>query len=277
MNKLDDLTLDKILKDSNSTRRWILKDIVDKSIPFGIIKNNRHLLKEFDVESVLSLILLNNSFKKIVLSEVNYIEDMLSTGVYNSKFGKVSCKELICDEKYKDFWPKDKKSNNKKEFEEFVKRNSILKNDNNSIKGKDFMNYTFFEFFYSRTLGGKIILVKFMDRDVATKLIKSHRTKFSKIELISLLEYSRRIRNYLAHNFFVLDEKPYLEMMIDSSKDNKLKTDEEKIEFLFSKLEILLRIHRRQHPIKSVIEEIEENDFINLDHLNILLIDIIKK
>lgn len=260
-------TLAEILLDVDNRQKVELMKIIDKSVPSGIIEKRIDMLKKEDSAAILSLINCNILFKRIVLSELNYVEDMLSTGVYNSKYGQVKCKELLENPDYSGFWPKDPKNKNKEKFRKII----TFKNSKSNDK---FLEQTLFEVFYSRTLGGKILLVGLMDRDVSATLIKSNTKKFKKEELISLLEYSKNIRNHVAHNFFVLNKGPYLRMVQKSDiSKHGLKDDNSKIQFLFSKIESLLKINSRTHPVRTLRKEIAKDDKINLKHLDIMILE----
>ncbi len=110
----------------------------------------------------------------------------------------------------------------------------------------------------SLTLGGKILLIKLMDRDLVSSLITSNKTKYSKKELINALEVSKNLRNHIAHNSFVLNKGPYLKMV--NKKDPKLTdlNDEETIKYLFSNLEKILKISSRGKILIKIKKEIKE-------------------
>ncbi len=256
-----------ILSDANNKQTVELNKIIDKSVPSGIIDKRIDMLKEETPAAILSLINCNILFKKVILSEVNYVEDMLATGIYNSKYGQIKCKYLLEKEEYKDFWPKDLQNKKRDKFKE------NLIDNNKSLKKEENLEKTLFEVFYSKTLGGKILLVELMDREIVSNLIKSKTKIFKKSELISLLEYSKRIRNHVAHNFFVLNKGPYLKMIQKSDiKKQNLNSEEENLKFLFSRLETILKINSRANPIKTLRKEIKKQKYINLKHLDLTIL-----
>lgn len=259
-------TLSQILLDVDNTQKQILSKAIDKTIPTGIIEKHIKLLKNYTPDAVISLVKINHMFKSLILSAVILVEDMLATGIYKSKFGNEKCRDIL---EMSDFFPKDSSCNHKEKFKHLLdkKRNKL-----------NMIDMTLFEASSSQTLGGKILLIKLMDRDLVSTLITSKKTKYTKNELINTLETCKKLRNHIAHNFFVLNKGPYLRMVDERIIKKNNFSEEETIKHLFSILEKILKISSRGNILKKIKKEISEkiknsdDPHVKLSHLDCLLL-----
>ncbi len=256
-------TLQQILLEANPKQKAELKKLIDKTSPSNIIEKHMAMLKKKTPDGLISMVKINHILKSLILSEVILVEDILSTSIYNSKFGKMKCKDII--EQERDFFPRDNSNNKIDEFKKILKINSN--------KRKDLLENNLFDVFNSFTLGWKIEIIRSMDSFVASSLVKSTKTKYGKKDLLTYLEYSRKIRNHVAHNFFVLNKGPYLKM-IDKRKIMRNNwSEEDTIKFLFSNLENILKISGRGEIIKKIRKQISNNKNVNINNLDCTILN----
>ena len=260
-------TLSEILLDATPPQRTDIEKIIDKTIPSKIVEKRLDLLVERTPIALLSLLKINHLFKTFLLSEVILVEDMLATGVYNNINGHKTCETIL---KENEIFPLNIESNKKEKFENFIKKKAKLQ----KVPFEIYKKNTLFNIFDSSTLGGKIILVGFFDYKIAESLLTLNRTKHTKKDLINVLEYSKRLRNHVAHNFFVLNKGPYLRMVPNDKSGN---TEQETIGLLFSNLENILKISSRGKVLlkdKKEIEKIINKDTskIKLSKINCMLL-----
>lgn len=241
-------TLQQIILDADSTQNSKFKMIIDKIIPAKIIEEELHLLKKRNPSSLLTLLEVNQQFKMRIMAEVQTIEDIMTTAIFKSDFGHLSCEDVLSRN---EIFPKEPKSKMRSEFKSFLKQRSksvrMELNDHNKLKMIDV--------FQDLTLGGKLLFIRFIDHRVLTPLFETNNNKFTKKELIRTLEYSRKLRNFVVHSYFVLDEKPYISMAPNRGITNDL----DKIHYIFKSLEHINKISGKTEIIKRIKKEIKKN------------------
>lgn len=243
---------DLIDKNKNNKLMTELGKIVDKNIPSIVLEGFLPMLNKQEPANLLSLLTINSLFKKHMLFELSLVEDYFTTGIYKTKYASTKLIDFIEMEVF----PYADKNLKKSKFIEFLVMESKKRRE-------DFFDFikesSVFELFESLTLGGKIICLSYLDRDFTKDVFTSNRTKFTKKDIILFLEYSKKIRNHLAHSYFVLDEKPYLKMF----STNESLDDSEIISQLFEKVDNILKISSRNNILKrvkaSIKKEIQSN------------------
>lgn len=234
-------------KNKNNKQMTELGKIIDKNIPSIVLEDFLPMLKKQDPANLLSLLTINSLFKKHMLFELSLIEDYFTTGIYKTNYASTKLIQFID----MDVFPYADKNLKKSKFIEFLVNESRKRR----IDYYEFINnLSVNELFESLTLGGKIIGLSFLDRDFTKDVFTSNRTKFTKKDIISSLEYAKNIRNHLAHSYFVLDEKPYLKMCPPDDEMN----DFEKLSFLFGKVDNILKISSRNNVLKRVKASIKK-------------------
>lgn len=90
------------------------------------------------------------------------------------------------------------------------------------------------------------------------------------------LESAKKIRNHFAHNYFILNKGPYLKM----TRSNEQVSDHEKIKYLFSNVDTILKISSRNDSLQkvknSILKEINSDPKlfrgVSLQHFDSLLL-----
>lgn len=254
--------LETIVSNSDDKIKQKLGNILDKLYPSQIINDNLDLLKKNTGESLLALLEVNNLTKGFILLEVTKVEDMLSTSIYNNQFGQYLLRDLIDNA---NFYEQNSNFKGRAKFRNLMRANRLEN------------HWTLYYSFNKLTLGSKISLLNIMDSKIIENLIKGRRSKVEKKEFIRNLELTRNLRNYIAHNAFILSNEPYIQIITAVYPNAAELSDSEKIKLLFSKVLEISKFSNRGHILNNLHKHLEKSLGDERKQLNLLKSDLIVK
>ncbi len=238
---------------------------IDVLIPREVIdKNIETLLNEYSVDSLKLLLMINSLVKSYLIYIVSDIESLIDTWAYKvsrtNKFITMKLKEISDDDFIKYLF------NSRKKLNDYKYAESNILNQNKTILSQ----------ITNSTLGKKIYIINFIKHDLIKELFKTKRSKTHESDVekyFNNLQTSRKIRNYITHESFVLAPEFWKEIYIKTigeretiSKDVSLNTIVKK---LFKELENTLRIadygQLQNRFTNLVIKQLKDNGFKKSD------------